>query len=257
MKKFFISMLLAIVFLLAACSGKTGTLNPSDNPGTVTPSGTVNDEEDKIDNNGDAIEENIKKESVRIDMKDKVISHTEYDINNDGTKEVIEIILMDGQYIEDNELWAGMGKKWTGNFQITVKDSNKLLFSSSLNSLMDNIDFFYCPEFELALQDYNGDGRIDFNLGQYASSVNSVYTFFTINSDGVIEKLPIFEGNDVLIMSVKGNSVPLEFNGDIVEIRYYDRSEGFYYIVSYKRSKGSENLVIEDTKKLSIEVDVN
>lgn len=251
MKKFIISMFIATVFLLAAC-GNTSTPNPSGNPDTVAPSVTVNDED-----KGDAIEEDLNKESSHIDIKDKVISHTEYDINNDGTKEVIEIILKDGQYIEDNELWAGKGKKWTGNFEITVKDSNNLLFSSSLNSLMDEIDFFYCPEFELALQDYNGDGRIDFNLGQYASSVDSVYTFYTINSNGVIERLPIFEGKDVLLMSGKGNSVPLEINEDIVKVRHYDRTEGAYYVDSYKRSKDSENLAIVDTQKFSLDVDVN
>ncbi|NLD50515.1 MAG: hypothetical protein GX660_25515 [Clostridiaceae bacterium] len=257
MKKLFISALLAIIFLLTACSGNTDTPNPSDNPDTVTPSGTVIVEEDKTDKNNDAHEEDINKESVHVDIKDMVISHTEYDINSDNTKEVIEIILKDGQYIEDNELWAGMGRKWTGDFEITVKDSKKLLFSSSLVSLMGGIDFFYYPEFELALQDYNDDGRIDFNLGQYASSVGSLYTFFTINSDGVIERLPVFEGNDVLFMSGKGNSVPLDCNGDIVKVRYYDRTEGAYFIVSYKRSEGSENLVIEDTEKYSIDVDIN
>ena len=36
--------------------------------------------------------------------------------------------------------------------------------------------------------DYNGDGRPDFNLGQFANSVNLAYTLYTIHRDGSVEQ---------------------------------------------------------------------
>jgi len=126
---------------------------------------------------------------------DEVISTTKCRFNGGRQKVTIEIVMTEGRFYDDKSGWCGGDEKWEGQFEIRVRKGQRLLSKASLNQLLspknpsDSL-FFWSPKFKLALRDYNGDGRLDFNLGQYGSCVGNNYRLFTIRRDGTIAGLP-------------------------------------------------------------------
>jgi hypothetical protein len=168
-----------------------------------------------------------------------VISESRQDIDADGTKERIEIVMEQGERSKDTEPWCGQGEKWEGEFSIRVWKGGRLLSSQSLNDLMapdtgqpgagqaESL-FFWTPRFSLAFADYNGDGQIDFNLGQYASCNGNQYQLFTIGPNGRISRLPVKDRVGFFISPPsKANSTRLiRATGGVVRFSFYDNSVG-------------------------------
>lgn len=147
------------------------------------------------------------------------ISTTHVDIDGDRKNETIEILLEDGRRFVDENLWCGMGEKWEGKFTIRVRDGEVVLQSQSLNELMDceNL-WFRCPEFPLAIADYNADGRVDFNLGQYASCNHSFFQLFTVAAEGKIEPM---RGAAFYIFSHENSTEDIIMDDGLVGFQYY------------------------------------
>jgi len=102
-----------------------------------------------------------------------------------------------GKRFNDDVLWAGMGEKWQGWFDIRVLWGSKVLFKAPLNDMMlekrgdkPGELFFFAPEFKLHIDEYTNDKQPDFNIGQYGSSVGNDYWLFTVMPNGVISRLP-------------------------------------------------------------------
>jgi hypothetical protein len=52
--------------------------------------------------------------------------------------------------------------------------------------------FFWSSEpWEIFFADYNHDGWVDFNLGQYAGGVACEFRIFTVSPDGRVSELPL------------------------------------------------------------------
>jgi len=163
----------------------------------------------------------------------EVISRTWHDVNGDGKKERIEIILNKGERYKDTEPWCGSGDKWEGSFLIRVVSGEQILSEKSLNRLMypgegpSEALFFWGPTFTLEFGDYNGDGQSDFNLGQYGSCNGNVYRIFTIDRNGEITRLAI-QGSTGFFISPGNrlNSTRLLYaNKGTVVFSYYDNVE--------------------------------
>ena len=245
-----ITLSLLIVSLLCSCSSQTSTDSRIGAASTSVPAATVNDDsttktasknEDKPDtsatNNTTSNNPATNKEVIKL--TDTVVSKSQYDINNDGKKEGIEIVLTDGVFDEDRELWAGNGPKWIGNFLIRVVSEQKVLSSQSLNELMGanygETLFFWAPEFSLKLRDYNSDNKIDFNLGQYFSSNGCFYMLFTVDSQGSISKMPFENDVPFLFIADHTNSTDkIVSDGKSIKFRYYDNVHGEYHETTYK-----------------------
>lgn len=59
-------------------------------------------------------------------------------------------------------------------------------------SLMGTKKLSFCDkEWRVFTKDYNGDGRIDFNLGQYRTSNGWLYWLFTISPLGKVSLLKV------------------------------------------------------------------
>ena len=164
-----------------------------------------------------------------------LVSHTDYDIDNDGSQESIEILLTEGKRYDDTVLWQGNGEKWEGWFQLEVRKGDLVLSAQSLNKLMypwqrdPDLLFFWTPEFALVLRDYNSDGQIDFNLGTYGCSSGNLYRFFTIGSDGAVALLPV-AGREYGILASGGgartNSTRhIRVEDGLVKLNYHDNSD--------------------------------
>ncbi|MBA4393532.1 MAG: hypothetical protein C0407_08270 [Desulfobacca sp.] len=163
-----------------------------------------------------------------------VISRSWFDIDHDGVKETVEIVMAKGERVNDQEPWCGNGEKWEGYFTVRIKKNGQILSGQSLNGLMfpsqreaDPISF-WTPEFVLVFADYNGDGQVDFNLGQYGSCNGNIYRLFTIDRNGRVSPLPIAGEEGIFISSDKrANSTDLiQAEKGIISIRYYDNSLG-------------------------------
>lgn len=125
-----------------------------------------------------------------------VISISQYDIDRDGKKEIIEIIMTEGEKINYDDPWCGGGERWQGGFNIRVRKGKSILSEQSLNELIDGSYYphslsFWAPEFVLVFKDYNNDGQIDFNIGQYGSCAGNNYFLFTVKKNGKINQLPV------------------------------------------------------------------
>ena len=126
-----------------------------------------------------------------------VISETACDIDGDGVAERIQIVLVSGKRYVDNP-YCGGGEKWEGQFVVRVRTrTGRLRRETPLNRLFDpGVDkpmslFFWTPKFRLVVHDYNHDGRMDFNLGQYGVCIGNRYRLFTITRQGAVSALSI------------------------------------------------------------------
>jgi hypothetical protein len=162
-----------------------------------------------------------------------VISESFYDIDHDGEKETIQIVMEKGRHYLDKESWCGKGEKWEGRFTIRTIKGLHVITRQSLNELLlpnspEEEIFFWKPRFGLVLRDYNGDGRIDFNLGQYGSCNGNFYQLFSINPNGTTERLPVADSGGLFVSDAKRrNSTEAirSVNGGI-ECTYYDNRLG-------------------------------
>lgn len=132
------------------------------------------------------------------DFHEQIVSDTACDISGDGIPERIQVVLISGKKYVDKNKWCGSGEKWEGQFVVRVRTSKDLLLNETPLNIMlypeskKPVDlFFWTPMFKLVMQDYNHDGKMDFNLGQYGSCVGNDYTLFSISADGAVIVLPI------------------------------------------------------------------
>jgi bla regulator protein BlaR1 len=174
-----------------------------------------------------------------------IISESWYDINHDGQKEKVEILLEKGDRRADAEEWCGNGEKWEGYFTIQVKKGDTVLSRQSLNDLMFPFEkeheplSFWTPEFSLVFNDYNMDGQVDFNIGQYGSCNGNYYKLFTAKPDGTIFPLPIKYAEGIFVSpSKKLNSTGLiRIEKGLLTFKYYDNTVGKYLTARYKWDK--------------------
>ena len=133
-----------------------------------------------------------------------VVSRSMRDINGDGNLEAIDIVLVQGQWYYHMYVNGG-GERWGGQFEIRVLKGERILSRVSLNRLWSREDssdlWFRAPEFPLVFQDYNGDGQVDFNVGQNAGSQYTTVQMFTVRPGGQIEALTLARNEGRLTVS--------------------------------------------------------
>jgi hypothetical protein len=125
---------------------------------------------------------------------EETISSTEFHLAGHARPATIEIVMTGGRFYNDEQGWCGGGEKWEGQFQFRVRIGRRFLSKTSVNRLFypkePSTDmFFWSPKFKLVMRDYNRDGQMDFNLGQYGSCVSNDYRIFTIEPNGAILEL--------------------------------------------------------------------
>lgn len=162
------------------------------------------------------------------DASGEVVSRSYIDIDGDGVKEAVEIYLKEGRRYDDWDdplfgHWCGHGEKWEGKFRVRVLRGGKLLFDDASPL---PVEFFYAPEFTLHFADYNADGQVDFNLGQYGTCNVFYYRLFTIRPDGRVEALPV-EGETLLSSDKRNSSDKIKADGKgNISATYIDDARG-------------------------------
>lgn len=166
---------------------------------------------------------------------------------------------MKGRYFEDWSPGPFMGRNWEGEFQIQLsKENGEVVHAVDLNDYFQE-DLVFNSLFDIEFDDYNGDGNIDFTIGQYASSNGNIFKLFTLDPSGQIEQLPI-EGHRELWISGTGRySAKLAKNKSGFSSTYYDNSIGKNVIQSFAwngKQFVSESK-IGDPNRAAIEYDVS
>jgi len=176
----------------------------------------------------------------------EVVSISNYDIDSDGNLETLEIIIEKGEWLLESIMYfCGGGRKWAGNFSIRTRKDEEVLHSYNLNKMFFHDDaemFFWSSDsiFSVHFEDYNRDGQIDFNIGQYGSCSWNCYKLYTISSTGEISELPIDDnaGGDFCVAPQNHTnttgSINLEDNDKVSYYFFPQGGQGYFYRYTYR-----------------------
>ena len=113
-----------------------------------------------------------------------------------------------------------------GLFTIEVKtdsgisDSCEIVFNKETN-------LYFPKNFRLSLQDYNGDGDVDFALGQRISSTAMEYQFYTMDKHGKIRQMKLNdEGNSIITDGQEGFDAAFDTKEGMIVYQEYHQDTG-------------------------------
>lgn len=139
-----------------------------------------------------ALENPVPQTQMPVQMEQKLLAFGEAN-QADGNKVTIQLIMTKGEWYTEDHAGAGGGtypENYSGFYRIDVLDEEGAL----LDSREINQDFKeegeklnFPGSFQLQLADYNGDGNIDFSIGQYGSSSMNLFYLYSVTDDGRIE----------------------------------------------------------------------
>lgn len=155
-------------------------------------------------------------------VRGQTLTRTLIDANRDGKADTLSVEMTHGRRFVDSEAWCGNGEKYEGSFAFVVDFQGKRV-ETSVDSLLgvDSL-WFHTEPWQLAVSDYNGDGRMEFNLGQYASCVGWDYWMFAIRPSGTVDLVSgRFMVADFVASTDKLMRVPNGFRAE-----QYDRVHG-------------------------------
>ncbi|MBI3882578.1 MAG: hypothetical protein HY301_21260 [Verrucomicrobia bacterium] len=128
---------------------------------------------------------------------EQVLTTSWRDLNGDGARDRIRVIMVSGRRYYDTNVWCGGEcEKFEGRFVIEVKLAGHKTIRTDLNLL-------FCPEepeselwfvsspWNLCFADFNHDGQIDFTIGQYGGCNSWDYKIFSIKPSGGVYELPV------------------------------------------------------------------
>jgi hypothetical protein len=147
--------------------------------------------------------------------------------------EYLSVVLTNGKYFEDWSPGPFIGRNWAGEFQIRLTDENGEVMSAvDLNRYFQD-EIVFNSFFDIEFDDYNGDGNLDFTIGQYASSNGSTFKLFTLDKSGRIEELPIEGQNGMFVSGTGRYSAKLARHESGFSTIHYDNRIGKEVIQSY------------------------
>lgn len=172
------------------------------------------------------------------------------DLNGDGTKETIQVWLIEGKEVTYTDPGPLMGTYLNGQFDVVATGNDgKEVARLGLNDAFDGgeMDFLKEPRFSIEFDDYNGDGHPDFTIGQWAGSNGNIYALITIGPDGfhVLEK-NIYSADHVASIRYR------KIGKDAFVNQYYDQLKGSYMEVIRHWKDGT---FLADPAVKAIEID--
>lgn len=99
--------------------------------------------------------------------------------------ELLNLQLSRGSYHEDWSPSPLTGRNWSGDFELVISDEyGNMKEAFPLNEHFKE-PLVFNDFFEIQFDDYNGDGDIDFTIGQYGTSNGNFYKLFTIKDEHI------------------------------------------------------------------------
>lgn len=243
MRKISYLLLLTILLLLTACVGQTG-INEKAVPASAKASNEMTIDTGSVKGLNtvgvlDKASADQSDQAVNIQVKTPMTISDNL-IEYKGTSAYLRLKMISGTYCEDWTPGAIMGTIWKGRFILDLCDEYGESLAQAELSKYYTEELTFTESFDLAFDDYNNDGNIDFTLGQYASSNGRLYKLFTIKADGTIEPLEIKDIPELFISdSTDRYSTKLyKCDNTSFKVRYYDNSQSKTYETIYKWKDG-------------------
>lgn len=147
-----------------------------------------------------------------------------------GINMTLKLLMTEGSHI----MYAGEGPYgtdyYTGNLVGEVYDSeSRLICTTDLSGAFTEKLIFRDGFGEIFTEDYNGDGRCDFTIGQYVSSNYHTFNIFTVQENGQIVKLPVRDAPDGILSSNFDGYYSTRFlktAGKGIRVNVYDMQQG-------------------------------
>jgi hypothetical protein len=174
------------------------------------------------------------------------------DFNGDGLADTLTIRALSPRSVTDTAAWCGAGVKDTGRFDVVVWVSPHTKTETRLNDFFRGETLaFTAGRWSVVVADYDGDGRVDFNLGQYASCNGWAYRLFTVTDSGSIRELRV-QPERLIRADDFANSTRafVLIPGGGFEARWYDNSRGTVQ-TRYCRSMTANVFVVRDERTIN------
>lgn len=206
MKKKVAVLIMCVALGVTGCAGKDQPRNQTDDSIKVAETGiTVGIEQD-------------------VFALPYTVTKVAQDLNKDGNDEYIEVVLTEGEALENNQ--------YKGKYAINLTDAEGQVLQAL--KIDDYKDITLPKDFDIIFKDYNEDGVLDFNIGYENKDKVYYYKFYTLKETGKLSQMGFMEyywlkscytGNSYSFTTVDNNL-----------ISYYE-VDGKYYYESYKWEK--------------------
>ncbi|MCB2227278.1 MAG: hypothetical protein KQH53_11430 [Desulfarculaceae bacterium] len=159
----------------------------------------------------------------------KVISALSADLDGDGARERVEVVLLEGRRVHDADPWCGAGDQWQGSFELRVWRGAELLDRRGAVELLGRgEDIFFWAPLKIVTADYDGDGNLEFNLGQYGSCNGNLYRMFGLDWGGRLRELPLAGGVGLFVSGTGhvNSTKAIRAQGGVISASQYDNTLG-------------------------------
>lgn len=190
-------------------------------------------------------------EGISILSEPIQLSEAEFLISNRPMK--LKLIMTKGEHITNAEIGPYGSDYYQGNLIGEVYDAQDKLVSSTDIGKYFSESVIFKDKFKLYFDDYNGDGFVDFTVGQYVSSNYNTFNIFTVKSQGEISVLPVenhpdgimcskFDGDYSTKLTKTQNNEIIVFiydmrNGVLIENKYEWKQDKFIESIKTKNMK--------------------
>ncbi len=149
---------------------------------------------------------------------------------------VLQVRMEEGNYVETWDPGPFTGRNWVGQFVLELKRGQDVISKYDLGLIFQDRMTFSSGGFGIKFDDYNGDGNLDFTIGQYGSSNGKDYALFTIIGEEI--KQLIFEKNQNLrfISETDGyySTTLKKIDTTTFSLKYYDNAVGSWFVNTYQ-----------------------
>lgn len=117
------------------------------------------------------------------------------DLDQNGIDDTLTLQLSSGAEVVDEAPCAGCGHRFEGKFVVLVQMNGAKTSRTRLNQFFQRSELsFWAKPWSISFADYNHDGILDFNLGQFENSNNWEYRLFTVTPSGKVKSFPLPDG---------------------------------------------------------------
>lgn len=157
------------------------------------------------------------------------------DLDGDGRLDRIELRMVSGRRYVDERPWCGASQrrepKYEGRFALRVAPGGGRPIETDLNALFGGSGdlWFYADAWQIVFRDYNGDGRLEFSLGQYGSCNGWIYRILGVDRTGRVAAL----SEDLFSADRAASSAAFHPTGRGFRHTWYDNARGSAFCAEF------------------------
>lgn len=147
----------------------------------------------------------------------------------------LELVDVQGKYAMNPIVGPFQGDNWVGQFQLRVVNSSGRILSQF--NLPSHEYALFMSKFQFQFADYNGDGYLDFALGQRLGNNGYWYELFTIKSNKITQ-LKTSPTAQLFASTFTYSPLFQKVDSKEFQIKYYDNSKAQWLEAKYVWNNG-------------------